>query len=889
MAVKDNKAAESNDEYSRVGISVLSVLFLFLALLLFLSLASHNAGDLAIIEGGRDARIANWIGRFGVYIARFFLYMLGLASYPIALFFLLCAIWAFFPNSFHHRRGFHYASIALILGLAVLLGLWPEYLVGLTQALGIGHSQAPEKALSGGVVGHYLVAPPNPLSPGQGPVGYVRFAIGTVGSAILGSMLVLTAALFIWNYELRLAWRRMRDQLFPPLTEELLRERERLQAEKIEMARRRIEEKRALQAEKEKAKEDKLELRRQQEIERAAKQQAKQDERQRAEAAKVITPVKLSAPVIPGVPSMEPVPASEPVVEPEPVAEPERAPVKLASPIKLSVPVAPPPEPAELRGAELVVESTRGANGAKEAPRGGHGFGDMADYVLPPLKLLNDIKEVTGDPPEVVEEAKKILQDTLNSFGVDAEVAGHQSGPRVTRLEVVLAPGVKVQKVTGLEPNIKMNLQSVSIRILAPIPGRDALGIEVPNKNSSPVSFKNLLDNESWRSNKYEVPVVLGKNVAGQPIVTDLAKAPHLLIAGATGSGKSVCMNTLIMSLIYRFKPSEMRIIMVDPKVVEFEMYKELPHLICPIVNDPKKVPLALRWGINEMERRYRVLAKVKVKNLATFNARPIPQAPVYDEDGKPIPDKLPFIVIIIDELADIMMVSKQEVETSIARIAQKARAVGIHLVLATQRPSVKVITGVIKANLPTRIAFQVTSVMDSRVILDHKGAETLLGRGDMLFLAPGSAKLERIQGAMVADNEIEQVVAFCAAQAEQDFDDTVTSLAESGEDGEERVGEVSKDDEDDREFDEDDGDFDDNYSGEGIASTEAGGPGGSLIDRAVEIVRKERKASTSYLQRRLGIGYNRAADIMDKLERRGVIGTQIGSAPREILIPPED
>ena len=494
-------------------------------------------------------------------------------------------------------------------------------------------------------------------------------------------------------------------------------------------------------------------------------------------------------------------------------------------------------------------------------------FKRSSNYRLPPVKLLNDVVETKGDTGGIITIAKETLQDTLNSFGVNAVVTDAITGPRVTRLEVIPAPGVRVQKISSLESNIKLDLKAESIRILAPIPGRDAVGIEIPNMSSSLVSFKGIINSKQWNRTSCEIPVILGKNVAGEPIITDLAMAPHLLIAGATGSGKSVCVNTLIMSLLYKYPPEDLKLIMVDPKVVEFEMYKGLPHLITPIVNEPKKVPLALRWAINEMEKRYRTLARAKVKNLYGYNNRDITKQ-LFDAEGNPLPERMPYIVIIIDEIADIMMAAKADVETSIARIAQKARAVGIHLVLATQRPSVQIITGVIKANLPTRIAFRVTSVTDSRVILDHKGAEALLGRGDMLFIPPGSAKLERIQGAMLDDPEIERVVEFCAAQMDQDFDKAVTSGPDKSMSSATGGAEFNYGDED----------------AESDSSMDE-----SLIKQSVDIIRRERKASTSYLQRRLKIGYNRAAEIMDILEDRGVIGPQIGSARREILIDPDE
>ena len=470
---------------------------------------------------------------------------------------------------------------------------------------------------------------------------------------------------------------------------------------------------------------------------------------------------------------------------------------------------------------------------------------------------MDEIDESIGDSEEAIQKAKETLQDTLNSFGVEAKVTNAVAGPRITRIEVVPSPGVRLDKITSLESNIKLDLKAESIRILAPIPGKDAVGIEIPNKVSCPVSLTGLITSLSWKKANLEIPVALGKNVSGESIITDLARAPHLLIAGSTGSGKSVCINTLIISLLYRFTPDELKLILVDPKVVEFEVYKKLPHLITPIVNDPRKVPVALRWAINEMEKRYKVLAKVRVKNLEAFNTR-TDTTEVLDDDGTPIPKKLPVVVIIIDELADIMMAARGDVETSICRIAQKARAVGIHLVLATQRPSKEIITGVIKANLPTRIAFRVSSMIDSRVILDQNGAEALIGRGDMLFVPPGSAKLERIQGAMLSDKEIERITIYCSEQMEQQFDDKVVA-------------------EEEPEF----------ALEQGVSSYESGDSSEEgLIQKAIEVIQVDRKASISYIQRRLSIGYNKAANIMETLEKRGVVGPrQAGKDNREVYI----
>ena len=480
-------------------------------------------------------------------------------------------------------------------------------------------------------------------------------------------------------------------------------------------------------------------------------------------------------------------------------------------------------------------------------------------YKRPSLDLLNEVvDEGTGADPQEIEAKSGVLQETLDSFGIDAQVVGATSGPRVTLFEVLPAPGVKVERISQIQNNIAMRLAAISLRILTPIPGRKSVGIEVPNTDAATVSLRSLMATPAWTKTKARIPLLLGRNISGKVVILDLAQAPHLLIAGATGSGKSVCINTLIMSLLYRFPPDELRLIMVDPKVVEFRPYHPLPHLVVPVVSDVKRVPLALRWAINEMQHRYQLLADVRARNLEAFNSRPKSGETTLDSNGEPIPDRLPYIVVIIDELADIMMTAKSDVETSLARIAQLSRAVGIHTVIATQRPSVNVITGTIKANFPTRIAFQVTSQIDSRTILDGKGAEALLGRGDMLFRPPGASKLERNQGSLVEDEEIERVVAFCADQTEQQFDLTVFKAMEAvGAGGEEGEASLSGADEE-------------------------------LIERAVEVILRDRRATTSYIQRSLRIGYNRAAMIIEILEQRGIIGPQIGTTPREILISDE-
>lgn len=491
-------------------------------------------------------------------------------------------------------------------------------------------------------------------------------------------------------------------------------------------------------------------------------------------------------------------------------------------------------------------------------------------YQLPTLKLINlpRVSASVGNHEEI-ERNMKALQGTLDNFNIDAEVVSYVVGPQVTLFEIATAPGVNIDKIGHLQNNISMAMEATSIRLLLPIPGRNLVGIEVPNARRTDVLAYELLTDPQWQDNKMQIPLLLGKNISGKVVMLDLAKAPHLLIAGATGSGKSVCMNLLITSMLYKFRPDELKLIMADPKVVEFLPYKALPHLIVPVITEAEKVSLALRWAINEMERRYRVLGAVKVRNLTEFNSRRLPAETQYDEDGNAIPDKMPFIVIIIDEMADVMLHAQKEVEKSLALIVAKSRAVGIHTIIATQRPDVKVITGTIKANYPVRIAFQVSSQIDARTIMDNKGAESLLGRGDMLF--KGSGNVERIQGGWVDTPEVENIVNFVSAFADQEFDESVFQALE-----------VQETEAQDKERGRNGGagsrtlmpDLDESMDSEE-----------RLIQDAIEVVLRDRRPTISYLQRTLKVGYNKAATLIDELEDRGIIGPQPSSGLREILV----
>ncbi len=503
------------------------------------------------------------------------------------------------------------------------------------------------------------------------------------------------------------------------------------------------------------------------------------------------------------------------------------------------------------------------------------------DYQFPPLSLLKE--QVQPASADTDTEHLRNLDDLiriLGEFGVTVTPGEIHVGPVITCYEVVPAPGVRVEKIANLDKNIALGMRAQSVRILAPIPGKAAVGIEIPNRTPTPVGMREILESEDWVSAKAEIPIALGKDVSGKPLISDLAKMPHLLIAGATGSGKSVCINSIIASIVYRKSPKDLRLIMVDPKVVELKVFNSLPHMLIPVVTEPKKVPSALKWLLGEMEQRYQIFAKVGVRNIVGFNTRKksatgasAPESPApaqgglsgidpaaSPDDGLTIPERLPYIVAIIDELADLMMVAPAEIETSIARLAQLARAAGIHLIIATQRPSVNVITGVIKANLPSRIAFQVASQVDSRTILDGKGADTLIGRGDMLFSPPGTSRLVRAQGAFVSDEEVAEFVEFLKRNGPPKYAENVQNQIED---------DAAANSDNDEEVEED-GDVEDDEK---------------LYKKAMGVLRATKRASTSTLQRRLRIGYNRAARIVDLMEERGIVGPENGSSPREILV----
>ena len=481
------------------------------------------------------------------------------------------------------------------------------------------------------------------------------------------------------------------------------------------------------------------------------------------------------------------------------------------------------------------------------------------EYMLPPFTLFETKDEETQFDTEEIDNTRKGIQDCLDNFSFDAEVGDAIHGPTVTLFKVNVGKGVRVSSIASLHKDIEMALSAPSLRILTPVPGTAFAGIEVPNKKRSTVLCGNILNGRAWHQAKGHLPLILGRNINGNDVLMDLSKAPHLLVAGTTGTGKSVCLNTFIVSLISKFSPEDLKLILVDPKVVEMQAYNTLPHLLVPVINDVEVILIALRWLIYEMERRYAIFAQVGVKQLSEFNSRPQMTEELLDKDNQPIPQKMPFIVLFMDELADVMLAAKKEVEICLGRLAAKARAVGIHLIVATQRPSVDVLTGTIKGNFPTRIAFKTASQIDARTIMDTMGAESLLGNGDMLFKPPGASDIQRIQGALVTETEINNVVKFCSSQGyscPKSFD-----CIKNSETVPQAEGSASGPD----------GDMDD-YDGD------------DLMRQAIEIFLQTRKSSISYLQRTLKIGYNKAASLVEEMEDCGILGPESVKGKREII-----
>ena len=533
---------------------------------------------------------------------------------------------------------------------------------------------------------------------------------------------------------------------------------------------------------------------------------------------------------------------------PLPDSEPDNA--AIVSPDEL---LQDPPELAE-PAAETENPSEPAAPAAPTVP--------ARPYQIPSIDFLQNGVSRAGDPAvdQEMKEKAGILVDTLKSFGVTVRITGIFRGPSVTRYEIQPAAGIKVSKITGLADDIALSLAAQGVRIEAPIPGKPAIGIEVPNSHKDTVSLREILESDSFRSSKSKLAFAVGRDIAGNAVIGDIARLPHMIIAGATGSGKSVCTNSIIMSILYHATPEEVKLILIDPKIVEFTVYEGIPHLLIPVVTDPKKAAGALNWAVQEMQRRYNLFAENSVRDLGDYNAAAAqPNSPL---------EPMPQIVVIIDELADLMMTTSKEVEDAICRLAQKARAAGMHLIIATQRPTTDIITGLIKANIPSRIALSVMSQVDSRTILDTGGAEKLLGHGDMLYLPNGKIKPVRVQGCFTSTKEIEKVVDFIKSQTQSEYSNEIMEQVEQNIPVTKAEGKAKEQRKD---------------SGEPEPGSDE-----DIFERAIEVVVEAGQASTSSLQRRLKLGYARAARIMDELEEKGIIGPYEGAKPRRVLMSKE-
>ncbi len=791
----------------------------------------------------------NLVGKIGADVAHVSFVWFGLGAWLIP-FFSFWSLWVAVRNA---RRLAFTRFIAMIFALGSACGV-----AAMIKLDSFADSQFFPQGRLGGVLGQWIY---DDLLSGS---------VGVFGSASLLTTIYVVALVFIFTRDIAAQFERA------------IASYHEWRATRAERAAERAEEKRLAKEAKARAKEDEKIAR--EEAKRLEKERIAADKAARKEAKKAgeqiaakelkLAPGAAEGDPLAKAPAKREAPAA--TTEPPPEPEPKPTPPKVIG-LTLGKPStaaeATVPATSEGRKLELQIvkpEELKKARGLNTPKSDG-------DYKFPPLKLLADPATPHEDNTEEEHQrnAENLLR-ILDEFNVKVSIGEIHVGPVITRYEVKPAPGVRVEKIAGLDKNIALGMRAQSVRILAPIPGKAAVGVEVPNQHPTPVGMREILESQDWNSHRAELPIALGKDVSGKPLVSDLAKMPHLLIAGATGSGKSVCINSIVASILYSKSPRDVRLIMVDPKVVELKVFNTLPHMLIPVVTEPKKVPGALKWLLAEMEQRYQMFAKCNVRNIVGYNNRKkkdatpdFPDQPPEAQTGLPgvdptlddeieLPDHLPYIVAIIDELADLMMVAPAEIETSIARLAQLARAAGIHLIIATQRPSVNVITGVIKANLPSRIAFQVASQVDSRTILDTKGADNLIGRGDMLFSPPGTARLVRAQGAFCSDEEVMKIVEFMQTNGPPMYaQDVQAQIDRAGSD--EEGGDSGSD-----------GDLGDDED---------------LFQQALQVLKSSKRASTSNIQRRLRIGYNRAARIMDLMEDKGIVGPENGSSPREILV----
>jgi S-DNA-T family DNA segregation ATPase FtsK/SpoIIIE len=866
------KTANSNNGFG----DIIGVALLALALLLLVAQFSFDCYDISFFRDPHNKPVHNWIGPLGAYLAWGSFLPLGLVGYLLPWLFALFGA-AYLLNFLgylrEHLRWSLLWAVMLVVSLTGLL-----YIADNAGMLGKIHERIGAQN-AGGWLGYVTYGQTQNYNFGLS-------LLGALGATIVYAALCLISLLFLTNFQLGQWIRDFVENVRP--------------------------EKSALEKIAPKSMEEVALERRARDLDKQAKKL--QEEVERSGLGADLQPVpeptvrdlsvpqsRANAPRIRKTTLPESSKAPEPVVEGEVIHAGEITAATTADILGNNAEEekpdaekveAPGDEKVEADKAEAEVKITglppaRSRFPRKPKPVTVASVPLIGNYQLPPMDFLQHA-DLTLKPTETKEELManaRLMQQTLAQFDIEVQLGDITKGPTITRYELHPAPGVKLEKIAGLNNNIAAVLKAERINILAPVPGKSSVGIEVPNLVKTKVIMRDLFESDEWRNTKARIPIALGKDVYGHPIIADLAEMPHCLIAGSTGSGKSVCINSIIASLLYRFSPDQLRFVMIDPKVVELQQYNALPHLVVPVVTDPKKVLLALRWVVNEMEKRYQIFARVNVRNIASFNSRPKdkpltpsePELPLTakrekvepgadgfavevdeqivvprDEDIV-IPEKLSYVVVIVDELADLMLVAPADVEMAIARITQMARAAGIHCIVATQRPSVDVITGVIKANIPARIAFQVAAKVDSRTILDAMGADKLLGKGDMLYLPPGSGKLIRAQGALITDKELQDVVDFIAKQGKPSYEPEIHKQLSKPVAS---FGDESGIDEDEE-----------------------------IIQQCIEVIRSEQKASVSLLQRRLRLGYGRAARIMDELENRGIVGESKGAEPREILI----
>ena len=816
-----------------LGQEVIALAILGAGILLLLSLFSFDPKDLSFYSQPAQQPKANLVGPAGAYLGGILFLLFGLGSYLFPVVLITGGLLLFFAKEVHYSQKFLYLGILLVTGACLLQLAAPVFGPSLANPLfsgAQGLDGAPSAAgkMPGGYIGYFLND--KFLAPILGQVGAVLVfglsylvvlvllfefrpaelarAFGEAGRAIVDQY---------WDYRIRKA----------PPTERIELEQKKLEIEHKRLQRRLAKEKSVVQTKETPVAPTPAVHRPAPKIVDTTKTPFASSLPPSAAPEKTKTP-KPEKPIKTLPPAESPLP---PLSE-EPAPKPKSAPKAV-----------PPPTPASTRPT-------------------------YTSYKLPSVDLLQKSEKDTR--PTYTEDELKTNQqrimEALAHFDIEVSPGDITRGSTITRYELYPAPGVRVERIVNLERDLARTMKAERINILAPVPGRDTVAIEVANASKVKVLLRDLIESEEWNSSRAHLPISLGKDVYGATLIDDLADLPHALIAGTTGSGKSVCINTLLLSLLYRFSPDDLRLILIDPKVVELQVYNRLPHLVVPVVTEPKKVLLALRWVINEMEKRYRYMAKASVRNIVTFNTRIRTPKRVEELDlaprlageeppppstEEPLPDRLPYIVVIIDELANLMQVAPAEVENAIALLSAKARAAGIHLVIATQTPRAAVITGVIKTNVPARIAFQVPSGVDSRVILDESGAENLLGKGDLLYLRPGASKLIRAQGAFVTEEEVSRVIDFIAAQAKPFYEQEIHAKLVKPSSGDSELSE--KDEE--------------------------------LMSRSLEVIKMEKRASTSLLQRRLGLGYGRAAWVIDQFESRGMIGPKDGAKDREILV----